>query len=96
VRSDLKSRDSLAADLVKPIRPEVDARVIDLIQSNVFRKADLFETREDVCRTPGRDLPDRESATYQRATRARHLRTGELLVDGRIARSSSPLDRQHG
>ncbi len=50
MHADLQSRDSLAADLMEPIRPEVDAWVLDLVQSNIFRKADFFETRDGVCR----------------------------------------------
>jgi len=41
---------SSSADLMEPIRPEVDAWVLDLVQSNTFRKSDFFETREGSCR----------------------------------------------
>lgn len=42
-------RDSLACDLVEPVRPIVDARALDLLEARTFR-GDFFETREGVCR----------------------------------------------
>lgn len=47
---DLKARDSLACDLMEPVRPSADAFVLNLLRSREFRKADFFETREGVCR----------------------------------------------
>ena len=50
MHADQKSRDSLACDLMEPVRPTVDARVIDLLGSRIFRRDDFFETRQGVCR----------------------------------------------
>ena len=47
---DLKARDSLARDLMEPVRPSVDAFVLNLICSRQFQKGDFFQTREGVCR----------------------------------------------
>jgi len=43
-------RDSLACDLMEPVRPVVDAWVLDLLESRTFRRSDFFENREGVCR----------------------------------------------
>jgi CRISPR-associated endonuclease Cas1 len=50
MHADQRSRDSLACDLMEPVRPMVDAWVLDLLASRVFRRSDFFETREGVCR----------------------------------------------
>ena len=50
IHSDKPSRDSLACDLMEPVRPIVDDFVLDLIESHTFAKADFFETREGNCR----------------------------------------------
>lgn len=48
--ADQPNRDSLALDLMEPLRPEVDAHVLELLKRQVFRAADFFETRQGVCR----------------------------------------------
>jgi hypothetical protein len=50
MHADQKSRDSLACDLMEPVRPVVDAWVLDLLENRTFRRNDFFETREGVCR----------------------------------------------
>ncbi len=50
LHADVQSRDSLALDLLEPVRPEVDAWVLDLLNGHVFRKADFTETRDGHCR----------------------------------------------
>jgi len=50
MHADQRSRDSLACDLMEPVRPVVDAWVLDLLTSRTFRRSDFFETREGVCR----------------------------------------------
>lgn len=47
---DLKSRDSLACDLMEAIRPTVDRFLLDFLTSRAFKKSDFFETREGLCR----------------------------------------------
>jgi CRISPR-associated endonuclease Cas1 len=46
VHLDAKGRDSLALDLIEPVRPEVEGYVLDLLASRTFRKAELTETNE--------------------------------------------------
>ena len=50
MHADQGARDSLALDLMEPVRPQVDGFVLDLLDSRVFRKKDFFETRKGVCR----------------------------------------------
>jgi CRISPR-associated endonuclease Cas1 len=50
LHGDLKARDSLALDVMEPIRPQVDAYVLDLLHGHVFRAADFHQTRQGACR----------------------------------------------
>ena len=50
MHADQGARDSLALDLMEPVRPQVDGLVLDLLESRAFRKKDFFETRKGVCR----------------------------------------------
>jgi hypothetical protein len=47
---DTKTRDSLACDIMEPIRAEVDAFVLDWIGREPLRRADFFETETGNCR----------------------------------------------
>ncbi len=46
VHSDAKGRQSLALDVMEPIRPVVEAFVLDLVVERTFRKADFVETSD--------------------------------------------------
>ncbi len=46
VHRDKKGRDSLALDLVEPVRPHVDAYLLDLTRRTTFTRRDFSETRE--------------------------------------------------
>jgi hypothetical protein len=46
VHADAKGRQSLALDLMEPVRPEVDAFVLDMIGRRTFRKAEFTETSD--------------------------------------------------
>ncbi len=48
--SDVKGRQSLSLDCIEPIRPEIDAFVLDLLAQRTFRKADFVETADGHCR----------------------------------------------
>jgi CRISPR-associated endonuclease Cas1 len=50
MHADQRSRDSLACDLMEPVRAVVDAWVLGLLAERTFRRSDFFETREGVCR----------------------------------------------
>ncbi len=46
VHADAKGRQSLALDLMEPVRPEVDGFVLDMVERRTFRKAEFTETAE--------------------------------------------------
>jgi len=47
---DQDNRDSLASDLMEPLRPIVDRYVLDLVQRRTFACSDFFETSSGACR----------------------------------------------
>ena len=50
LHADTSSRDSLACDLMEPIRPEVDAYVLDWLRREPLRREWFFEQRNGNCR----------------------------------------------
>ena len=50
LHADQLNRDSLAADLMEPVRPLVDRYVLRLLTSRSFAATDFHETRQGVCR----------------------------------------------
>ncbi len=42
-------RQSFALDMIEPVRPEVDAFVLDMLERRSFRKAEFTETEEGHC-----------------------------------------------
>jgi CRISPR-associated endonuclease Cas1 len=50
IHADSRNRDSLALDLIEPLRPSVDAYVIELLEGHTFRRADFHETDDGHCR----------------------------------------------
>ena len=50
VHNDAKGRQSLALDLIEPVRPQVDAFVLDLLERRTFRKVEFTETADGQCR----------------------------------------------
>jgi CRISPR-associated protein Cas1 len=50
---DTDSRDSLACDLMEPVRPQVDAYVLDWISHQPLRREWFFEKRDGNCRLMG-------------------------------------------
>jgi CRISPR-associated endonuclease Cas1 len=46
VHADAKGRQSLALDVMEPVRPEVDAFVLDLLERRTFRKVEFIETSD--------------------------------------------------
>jgi CRISPR-associated endonuclease Cas1 len=53
LHNDLRSRDSLACDLMEPVRPKVDSLVLDLLFSEQLRREWFFEQRDGNCRLMG-------------------------------------------
>ena len=50
VHTDQKNRDSLALDLLEPLRPHVERHILQLLAVRHFRAADFHETRQGGCR----------------------------------------------
>ena len=50
VHLDARGRQSLALDIIEPVRPSVDAFVLDLLERRTFRKVEFTETEEGHCR----------------------------------------------
>lgn len=50
LHSDLRSRESLASDLMEPVRPKVDALLLELLTSEQLRREWFFEQRDGNCR----------------------------------------------
>ncbi len=50
VHTDRKDRDSLALDLLEPLRPVVERHILTLLTARTFRAADFHETRRGACR----------------------------------------------
>ena len=50
LHADTPARESLACDLMEPVRPEIDAWVIDLITRQPLKRSWLFEQPDGTCR----------------------------------------------
>src|SRR2546426_708585 len=50
LHTDRPHRDSLACDLMEPVRPSVDRFVLQLLNDRVFTKGDMFERLAGHCR----------------------------------------------
>lgn len=46
VHADAKGRQSVALDIMEPVRPEVDAFVLDMVERCTLRKAEFTETSD--------------------------------------------------
>jgi hypothetical protein len=50
LHTDTANRDSLALDVLEPVRPQVETCLLDWVASEPLRKADFFETATGNCR----------------------------------------------
>ncbi len=50
LHNDLRSRDSLACDLMEPVRPQVDAFLLDWLSYGPLKREWFFEQRDGNCR----------------------------------------------
>jgi len=50
---DSRTRDSLACDLMEPVRPRVDAYLVDWLRRGLLRREWFFEQRDGNCRLVG-------------------------------------------
>ena len=54
LHTDTPNRDSLALDVLEPVRPQIEAWLLDWISHNPLRRADFFETANGNCRLMAR------------------------------------------
>jgi len=88
LHADRAGRNSLACDLMEPVRPHVDAFVLHLLESRSFLKSDFFETREGVCRVMP---PLTEALAVTGAEWAKYLAPIAERVAGALANSPDPV-----
>jgi hypothetical protein len=69
LHNDSRTRDSLACDLMEPIRPQVDAFLLDWLSRSPLRREWFFEQRDGNCRLMG-SLAERLSETSDLWARA--------------------------
>jgi len=50
LHTDIANRDSLALDVLEPVRPQIEAWLLNWIASEPFRRSDFFETGTGNCR----------------------------------------------
>ncbi len=65
IHTEIRNRDSLALDLLEPLRPLVEQHILELLAVRHFTTNDFHETRQDACRI----LP-RLTHPYRRAKRS--------------------------
>jgi hypothetical protein len=104
LHADQPNRDSLADDLMEPVRPLVDRFVVRMLAARRFAKADFHETRQGVCRITPRLA--REVAEAAQALRpvvgavaedvARMLDEGSPAISTRLATPLSGRNRSAG
>ena len=63
VHNDAKGRQSMALDLIEPVRPEVEGQVLDMLASRTFRKSDFSEDAEGSC-APASTVDPRAGGHY--------------------------------
>lgn len=80
LHNDLRARDSLACDLMEPVRPQVDAFLLDWLTRGLIKRDWFFEQRDGNCRLMA-------SIATQLAESARVWRTAVAPFAEGIARS---------
>lgn len=78
---DAKGRDSLACDLMEPVRPKVDAYLLDWIKRGPLRREWFFEKRDGNCRLMGSfaQLLSETALTWRNAVAPYAERTALIL-----------------
>ncbi len=99
IHADKKARDSMALDLVEPVRPHVEAYVLALLAERTFRRLDFAELADGTVRVNpplahelAATMPAWAAAVAPVAERAAH--TLAAAASGKVVRST-PLTRSH-
>lgn len=97
LHADTKARDSLACDLMEPVRPQVDALVLDWIARSPLRREWFFEQRTGNCRlmAPFACQLAETIPTWRRAVApyAERIMHALWLTTSRSARQPAPATR---
>jgi CRISPR-associated endonuclease Cas1 len=103
LHADQMNRDSLAADLMEPVRPIVDRYILDLLAGRSFAVDDFFETRQGVCRVTPRlakelaqTLPEWRTHAGRVAEDVARLLGGDKSDSRRLATPISERNRSAG
>ncbi len=102
LHADTKARDSLACDLMEPVRPQVDAYVLQWLTREFLRREWFFERRDGICRLMG-SFAERlaeTGPTWARAIAPVAERVAKALWTGttrsrRGAGPATPLTQSH-
>lgn len=86
LHADQGTRDSLICDLMEPVRPQVDAWVLSLLQSRTFSIHDFAETRRGVCRVipPVTQFLAETAPTWACAVAPIAERMAQFLLNGEV------------
>lgn len=97
VHTDQKNRDSLALDLLEPLRPVVERHTLRLLAARHFRANDFHETRDGNCRllAPITHELAEQVPVYARALASHAETVAHLLARSRPGRIdlATPLSR---
>jgi CRISPR-associated endonuclease Cas1 len=99
LHADKANRDSLVADLMEPVRPEVDAFLLELFDQHTFRASDFAETRSGVCRVLA-PLTHELAESASRWSRSVGAVAEEVAADlakmseGKVRRVSTPITQR--
>ena len=97
IHLDTPARDSLACDLMEPVRPQVDACVLDWITREPLKREWFFEQRDGTADSWGRSLcasrklPRRGVVRSRRTPNGSHGRCGQQLAKSK--REPAPATR---
>jgi CRISPR-associated endonuclease Cas1 len=80
LHADQRNRDSFALDVIEPLRPNVDAFVLDLLEDRIFTSRDFTELPNGVCRLSA-------SLTHDLAITLPHWRTLLQPLVARLAQT---------
>jgi CRISPR-associated endonuclease Cas1 len=99
LHADKANRDSLVADLMEPVRPEVDTFLLELLDQRTFRACDFSETRSGVCRVLA-PLTHELAESASRWSRVVGAVTEQVASDlakmsaGKVRRVSTPITQR--
>ncbi len=73
IHNDRSNRDSLACDLMEPVRPAVDRFLLDYLERRTFTREDVFELLNGQCRLMPTVTQELATSAASWAQRVRHV-----------------------